>query len=75
MPGPSRQQGSFNQVVCGPGAGACAAAHGACLSALVPRRLLITLLELSLTMFLGAHWMGCVYFYIGFDPDGSTPPQ
>ena len=39
----------------------------------MPRRLLITLLELSLTMFLGAHWMGCVYFYIGFDPDGSTP--
>ena len=33
-------------------------------------RLSITAFELLLTLFLSAHWMGCVYFFVGFDEDG-----
>ena len=33
-------------------------------------RLSITAFELLLTLFLSAHWMGCVYFFVGFDDHG-----
>jgi hypothetical protein len=33
-------------------------------------RLMITAFELLLALFLSAHWMGCVYFFVGFNKHG-----
>eukprot|EP00291_Cryptomonas_curvata_P016824 CAMPEP_0172166856 /NCGR_PEP_ID=MMETSP1050-20130122/9234_1 /TAXON_ID=233186 /ORGANISM="Cryptomonas curvata, Strain CCAP979/52" /LENGTH=460 /DNA_ID=CAMNT_0012837553 /DNA_START=1687 /DNA_END=3065 /DNA_ORIENTATION=- len=38
-------------------------------------RLMITAFELLLALFLSAHWMGCVYFFVGFNKNGWVALQ